>query len=512
MRSAVHVDDSGVGVDGAQPALVRTLRNCVVVAAVAHAASVILAPFVARYGLMQPAPRQRIAVINEVGRVLHAGLMGASVLDDPFVRAVAYLAPILLATGAFAAALRALGRERAVSDERVPRILGDGILAIAGIEVLRFPVMTIDFWLSMAWGRMAAGGVNPYYHAATAQSLRGLPLDAIATPMTYGPLWAVLTAVIAKITGSTVVTFLLHKFVLAAAWLGAAIFAFRLGTRTSPWHGAFALAIVGLLPASSLYAVGEGHNDALLACGAVGFLYYVACDRRWRAGLWLTAATLAKYVALPLAVLGLARLIGKPKEEWARAGFVAAGCAALAVLISVPFVRDLSFMSETIRMRTWEFLTPADALRSAAALSGVALPRGPLVGVFLAAFALLALRAIRRYVREPTERALASAALGVMAVVLFCALGHVWPWYVVWVIPIAACAFWDSLAVFVLLFAVAAPLLDLAWLLRDDNTLLAPLGLLVYAVALGGTLLLSKRHKVSITDAPRSGVVGGAAE
>jgi len=497
----VYVDDSTAGADGAQPALIRTLRTCVVVAAAAHVALVILAPFIARYGLIHPAPRERLLVLDEVGRILHTQLTGPSVLDRPFVRSVGYLAPILLATGAFAAAARALSRARAVSDPRVTRILWTGILAIAAIEVLRFPVMTIDFWLSLAWGRMAAAGVNPYYYPATPESLRGLPLDAIGTPMTYGPLWAWLSAVIAIVGGSVPAGFFLHKLVLAAAWLGMAAFALRLGARTSPWHGAFALAMVGLLPASSLYTVGEGHNDALLACSAAAFLYYLALDRRWSAGLWLTAGSLAKYVAAPLALLAVAQLVGKPKKEWARAALVGAACAALAVLISLPFVRDLSFMDETVRMRSWRFLTPADALCSAAALAGVALPRTPVANAMLAAFTLAALLALRRYLRERTAPALASAALGVMAVVLFCIVGHVWPWFVIWLVPIVACACWSSLAVFVVLFASTAPLLDLAWLLRDDMTLLPALGLLVYALALCGTLLLQAHRQASVTAA-----------
>ena len=123
---------------------------------------------------------------------------------------------------------------------------------------------------------------------------------------------------------------------------------------------------------------------------------------------------------------------------------------------------------------------------------------------------LAGLLALRRYRRERTEPALASAALGVMAVVLFCIVGHVWPWFVVWLVSIAACACWSFLAVLVMLFASAAPLLDLAWLLRDDMSLLAPLGLLVYALALCGTLLLRAQRHASITEATSSGTGAGA--
>src|SRR5262249_33873777 len=151
-----------------------------------------------------PAPPERIAVVDEVGRILHARLSGPSVLDLPLVRTVAYLAPIVFATGAFAAALLALVRAGTVSDTRGRRILWRGLIATAGIEVLRFPLMTIDFWLSLAWGRMAAAGANPYYQLAPVETLHGLPLDAIKIYMTYGPLWTALTAVIAMFVESTV--------------------------------------------------------------------------------------------------------------------------------------------------------------------------------------------------------------------------------------------------------------------------------------------------------------------
>jgi len=155
----------------------------------------------------------------------------------------------------------------------------------------------------------------------------------------------------------------------------------------------------------------------------------------------------------------------------------------------LPFVSDLSFLNETLRMRSWRFLTPADAVRSAAAIAGVSPPRGAVTAVFLCVFAFIAVLALRRYLHERSERALASTALALMATVLFCLVGHVWPWFVLWLIPLAACAYGDALTVFAMLFATAVPLLDLAWLLRDDNTLRAPIGLLVYTIALGGTLL-----------------------
>ena len=60
-------------------------------------------------------------------------------------------------------------RHRAPAAALVDRVRGRVLLA--------FPLFTQDFWLSAAWGRMVAAGVNPFHTLFTDSDLIGLPLD-----------------------------------------------------------------------------------------------------------------------------------------------------------------------------------------------------------------------------------------------------------------------------------------------------------------------------------------------
>ena len=75
----------------------------------------------------------------------------------------------------------------------LPRLLLQWSYGFAGVCALAFPVFTQDLWLSAAWGRMIAAGVNPFHTLFTPESLAGLPLDHFPMPMSYGPLWGLVS-------------------------------------------------------------------------------------------------------------------------------------------------------------------------------------------------------------------------------------------------------------------------------------------------------------------------------
>jgi hypothetical protein len=113
-------------------------------------------------------------------------------------------------------------------------------------------------------------------------------------------------------------------------------------------------------------------------------------------------------------------------------------------------------------MRAWKFLDPADVFRLLGRYTG--LPLGSF-GVLLvaAAFGITTLIELARLAKSPTEENARRAQLAIMAVVLFAATGHIWPWFFLWCLPFAALApeFW--LSWFVIGAASVAPFTIIHW-------------------------------------------------
>src|SRR5262249_57762485 len=102
--------------------------------------------------------------------------------------------------------------------ENVETVLMRWSVVFAVVGVLAFPLFTQDFWLSMAWGRMAAEGTNPYHNLFTDETLTGLPLDHFPMAMSYGPAWAILSGAVMAVTGNSVLApAILFNCVLLAA-------------------------------------------------------------------------------------------------------------------------------------------------------------------------------------------------------------------------------------------------------------------------------------------------------
>ena len=80
----------------------------------------------------------------------------------------------------------------------------NGPTPLPAVCTLAFPVFTQDLWLSAAWGRMIAAGVNPFHTLFTPELLAGLPLDHFPMPMSYGPLWGLVSGGIMLIAGDSV--------------------------------------------------------------------------------------------------------------------------------------------------------------------------------------------------------------------------------------------------------------------------------------------------------------------
>jgi hypothetical protein len=312
---------------------------------------------------------------------------------------------------------------------------------IAGLHVLFLlapPLLSQDVFSYIAYARLGVEhSLGPYTHSPL--DIPGDPVFAFAgskgAVSVYGPLFTLLTYPLAKLG------------VAGAFWtLKAVAAACSLGIVALVWKGARALgrdpvmpaAFVGLNPLVLVHVVGGGHNEALVVLLTVaGVVLWGLGSRASGVGLATAAVGIKASAGLvvPFLVVG-------DRERWRRSLLVAVGVlVAIALVGLVAFgshaLDALSFLnSNQERSSRWSFpyktaqllgaLLPGDRLdyRSATrALYGVA---------FGAVFLWLLWRTWRG------ENAVRAAGWATFAILV--ASAWLVPWYVLWLLPLAALA------------------------------------------------------------------------
>lgn len=303
------------------------------------------------------------------------------------------------------------------------------------------PVMTQDLWFSALWGEEILQGLNPYYVPFTLEQARAYPFDEVPAMMTYGPLWAVVSAgIMALSDGNVWVTGLLFKLVLGGAWIAALAIVRRIGRTHDEATAAAGLVAFGWLPIGHIYSAGEGHND--MAMVVLMLLWLMRLPSGDRAGpLALAASAACKYTSAVLVSVDLLYRVGKSRRMDLRSFLVAyllRGIPAAAFFLAVLFLffRSPTFFDGARGMSGWQWLQPVDVVRVAERLLGMdlALLRWLVRGSF-AAFAMWTLATLHR---SPTTENAWKAATAVMAAVVFSVSTHMWPWFMLWILALAA--------------------------------------------------------------------------
>jgi hypothetical protein len=351
---------------------------------------------------------------------------------------VSYCVLVGIITVAWIALVAILYRREHTLSANIDTLLMRWSVAFAVVVALAFPLFTQDFWLSMAWGRMAAEGTNPYHNLFTDETLTGLPLDHFPMAMSYGPAWAVLSGVVMAVTGKSVLAAtILFKGVLLAAWLGSLALIRRMMAPQAPIDRCLAIAVAGWMPLGLLQTVAEGHNDIFMAWLSLLWLALLG-QRRWLAPVALMGSALSKYVTAPLFAVDAIvawRLHGLSLRQLAlRYG----APALLGLAIFGLFYRSPDFFDGTRVISEWEFLQPRHGVEAIELALGLDLFF--LDWLITAGFALIALYSIFVLLRSPAFDNAVKASLAIMCAISFVGIAHLWPWYLVWTILLAALA------------------------------------------------------------------------
>lgn len=374
---------------------------------------------------------------------------------------VTYFIPLALVSLVCVALLILVSRFRDRIDERAITALYNWAFASVPVLILAYPVFTQDLWLSAVWGRMAANGINPYSIPFTPVAMANLPLDHFPMPMSYGPLWAVVSAVVMTLVGTSILgAFLLFKFILAAAWIGSLILLRRIGAEDSPLDRALAVVIFGWLPVGIGQTIAEGHNDIAMSFLALLWLYLLLRSKRG-APIALAASALCKYITAPLFLVDLIHVLRRDNLAWSAYLRRMIVPAILALVVFALFVRSFQFLDGTRLINVWRFLQPRDAVLAIDSMLGGYV--WPLAYLATAVFPVIAFWQCGRMWLEPDREQTIRACLAIMCAVTFSAVAHLWVWYVVWFLPFAALTPRWWLSRFVVGVALLAPFTVAIW-------------------------------------------------
>jgi hypothetical protein len=333
----------------------------------------------------------------------------------------------------------------------VARVSRAAVLTLSGglllIAVLAPPTESHDVWSYVMIGRTAAvHHSDPYQHPSSA--FRDDPFRLRVDPVwrhsrsVYGPVFVALAAATVKVTGDSPWRGRVAFQLLAALAVLASLIVVDRVTRGDPR----ALAFIGLNALVVVVTVNNAHNDAFVGLAVLGAVV-LARRRPAMAGLVLGVAALIKIAAvLPAGVLALwlfrhqarraAYVLGGVAAAVTAAGYAAAGPASVTVLSTARDRMNRGAIWYPVREFVVHLQTGSHA--TSKALQAARDTTGPRLST-LSTVAVIAL-AVLIVVRAKREPAVVVAA----AVLAYAVLGaYIFPWYLVWGVPVLALA-WRS--------------------------------------------------------------------
>jgi hypothetical protein len=325
------------------------------------------------------------------------------------------------------------------SDRLSGRTVLIGIAAMNVLVLLAPPLLSTDIFSYQFYGRMQdLYGANPYLAGPHAMALDPLfpyiGKDWINTPTVYGPLFTALSYVLAPL--SIAGTVIAYKAIAAAA---------ALGTVALVWHSAKlrginpvkAAALVGLNPLVVIYGVGGGHNDLLMMVLLMAGVYLVLAHRERGGSAMMVTAAAIKLTAGVMLAFALASGGGRRARDHRRDVLIGAAAAG-ALLGGLAFLwfgtGPLHLFATTQKVQSEGDWHSVPGFIGALFGGSVGHVTGDVLGgMFVVVCGWLLWRTWRGELDWINAGAWTALALLVAASSLL-------PWYVVWLLPLAALA------------------------------------------------------------------------
>jgi alpha-1,6-mannosyltransferase len=319
------------------------------------------------------------------------------------------------------------------------------LASIAALNVLALvapPLLSSDLFSYIAYGRLGAMyGINPYFHGPNLISFD--PLYQLIgaqwthTPTVYGPLFTALSYPLAGL--GIAANVFAYKGIAALSCLAIVGLTWK-AARLRGMDPVKSAALVGLNPVIVIYGVGGGHNDLLMLAILVAGIYVLLRRREGAGGAMIIAATAVKLTAGMLLPFALAAGAGRrvaSAEPGARARLVTGAAVAVVVFGALGLVL---FGAGPIHLLGTLTGIQGDGgshsiigfVLSAVGLGAI----NPAVGdVLHVAYAVILVWLIRQVWIGKLDWI---TAAGWAVVGLLISAGLLMPWYIAWLIPLAA--------------------------------------------------------------------------
>ncbi|MGD9890460.1 MAG: hypothetical protein AB7R89_21120 [Dehalococcoidia bacterium] len=289
----------------------------------------------------------------------------------------------------------------------------------------------------------------------------------------YGPIWYAVSGLPFVAGGDDLrMNVIGHKVLAAAFLLGTALLAALIAERIRRGTGIAAAIAVAWNPLMLFETAGNAHNDIVMVFFAMA-AFYALVMRQW---LWifpllaLSVATKYGLILLgPLMLVWLLRREDVPKRQ-----VVLSLClgAAVGVAVYLPFFQGADTLEVIRRQSGYNTSSPSALLDilliyqwDLNSLESSRLMKQIVVPLFLAVYAWQVWR-VRGTVAGLVER-----SVTVLFLLMLIATWWFWPWYVIWIVPLAALVPGRGAALIGLSFSASAMLMYAAyfWLLDGDG-------------------------------------------
>jgi hypothetical protein len=299
-------------------------------------------------------------------------------------------------------------------------------VVLLAIGVVVPPESSRDLWSYAIYGRqVAVYHESPYTHVPAEHphdpAVARINRSWIRTPSVYGPAFTAVSAVGMKVAGNSPLRMRLFFQLLAAGAVLAALAV--LHRRGAP---AGALALVGLSPLASASIVNNGHNDLLVGLGTLGAVLFARDRRGWAAGAVGALGCLVK-------VTGLLPLGAVVIWLWRRERLQAVHAAVAASLVMGIGYLLAGGTDALAPVRSASGHVSENSLWDAFVDTRTAANVRPSFAIWIAVFLVVA-AVLVGWQRRPDPVAV-TVAVGLAYLV---AAPYVLPWYVGWILPVAA--------------------------------------------------------------------------
>jgi alpha-1,6-mannosyltransferase len=316
------------------------------------------------------------------------------------------------------------------------------LASIAALNVLALvapPLLSSDLFSYIAYGRLGAMyGINPYLHGPNLISFDPLyqliGVQWTHTPTVYGPLFTALSYPLAGL--GIAANVFAYKGIAALSLLAIVALTWQ-AARLRGIDPVKAVALVGLNPVIVVYGVGGGHNDLLMLAILVAGIYVLLRQREGTGGAIIIAATAVKLTAGMLLPFALAAGAGRRVATSERARLLTGAALAAAVFSILGLVLFGAGPLHLLGTLTGIQGEGGSHSITGFVLNALGLGRfNPALGAVLhVAYVVILVWLIRQVWVGKLDWI---TAAGWAVVGLLISAGLLMPWYIAWLIPLAA--------------------------------------------------------------------------